>query len=377
MKNEGLYRKTFFLSGPPPKTYSCKTKYKHGVVNLFEPYQEALPLEAGYYSFVIDERGRFRVNRGNTSSHGGFVGGRSVGAAGHFEVTRAGKVGRVVCISSDYWMRFADERNVTVRYVVTAFQHHHAFEVSRHAYFTFSRGIADNFHVSRDGHLVLDMAERRGLLAEEEQGTEERHPFSPPQIESFRRYLPQRPPRFYEIKQDHLANPMDYDDHELIEAGPFMPPFSPADGRLTSGRKAFVFDFDGWLIVGQGHHLLSGGNPVGSAGQIYVDGDGVVTEINLNFSGHYRPPLSAGYARYTYRSLVSHPLLTFAPGCRISARKSFRLDMNLETMVFTADELLSDEPSLDYALDGMVDDDDVFSPDVEELTPDGFEDDDH
>ena len=45
--------------------------------------------------------------------------------------------------------------------------------------------------------------------------------------------------------------------------------------------------------------------------------------------------------------------------------------MNLETMVFTADELLSDEPSLDYALDGMVDDD-VFSPDVEELNPMGL-----
>lgn len=89
---------------------------------------------------------------------------------------------------------------------------------------------------------------------------------------------------------------------------------------------------------------------MGAAGQIYVNEDGVIVEINLNFSGHYRPPISAEYARYTYQTLVCHPLLSFSPDCRISARKYFGLNTPMNCISFTPFELLSDDPALEVLL---------------------------
>ena len=178
------------------------------------------------------------------------------------------------------------------------------------------RGRSPTTSTSRgDGHLVQDMAGRRGLLAEEEQGTEERHPFSPPQIESVPKIsFPQRPPWLYEIKQDHLTNPMDYDDHESDRS-------RPIHAAILTGGWAADLGSEGIRprLRRMADRRPGASSALGRESRVCPPGKstsmamGVVTEINLNFSGHYRPPLSAGYARYTYRSLVSHPLLTFRP----------------------------------------------------------------
>ena len=274
-----------------------------------------------------------------------------VGAAGHFLITRAGKIGKIVCMSSDYWLNFEDQHHVTVRYLIDSFSNHQAFDLSRHATFQFSRALADNFWVSPDGQPVDDHAERLRLAEFEGQGSEELPPFSLAQVRAFARYLAEPPPRLYPLQQDHLVDPIDFDDHEPIEVGDFQAPYSPGQGRLTSGRKAFIFDDKGRLVVGYGHHLLAGANPVGAAGQISVDEAGIVTEIHLNFSGHYRPPLSAEYARYAYHSLVDHPLLEFADDCKINARGSFNMSSNFEMVSFSAEELLTTDRSLELKLD--------------------------
>jgi len=364
-------RKIFSLSGPPPKLYVAKRQKKRAVVPIFEPYHEALPLESGFYTYVLDSRGRLRVERGNTSSHAGMVGGEPVGAAGNFWISRAGKLGRVACVSHNYGFFIPHERHPTVQYVIDSFCRHQAFDVSPYAVFTFSRGIADSFRVSIDGNLLVDDAEHQRLLEEEGQGESLAPGFSAAQLEAFHHALAFPPPRLYAMKLDHQQDPIDFDS-EGFDVGPAKPPFSPADGPLRPGRKAFVLDDMGRLIVGYGHHLLSGGNPVAAAGQLHVDQDGKVSEISLNFSGHYRPPLSAEYARYTYRSLIAHPLLTISDDCRISARKSFDLATSLETLVFTPEELTSDDPALDIAIDNIRDES-VFDQDLDSFD-DGNED---
>jgi hypothetical protein len=319
-------------------------------VPVFEPYREALPLESGYYSFVIDDKARFRVERGNTRSHSGMVKSRMVAAAGHFWVARSGKVGKVFCTSLDYRIWIAGPNDPTVRYVINAFSRHEAFEVSPHAIFRFSRGVADSFRVSPLGKPIEDQADRERLLDEEGQGKPTQASFSRSQVEAFASHVVERPPRLYAMRDDHANNPIDFDSIEAFEFGPPRPRFAPSDGPLVSGRKAFVLDADGWLIVGHGHHLLSGGQCVGAAGQIYVDAEGLITDVNLNFSGHYRPPLSAEYARYTYRSLIHHPLLRFSPNHRISARLFFDLNQNLQNMTFSPDELILDDDRLEQQL---------------------------
>ncbi len=279
-----------------------------------------------------------------------------VGAAGHFWIARSGKVGKVVCTSRDYRFHITGPNHPTARFVIDAFHRHQAFDVSPHAIFQFSTGLADSFRVSPDGVLVEDETDKLRMLDEEGQGKETGLAFSPEQLQAFESYIPPRPPRLYSMQLDHLNDPIDYDPNDPFEVGPFKPRYSPTDGPLTSGRKAFVFDDEGWVIVGFGHHLLSGGQKVGAAGQIYVDEGGEITEVNLNFSGHYRPPLDAQYARYAYRTLIGHPLLSFAPNCRISARKYFDLDRGLQNFSFTPSDLLSDDIKIEYQL-GELDDD--------------------
>jgi hypothetical protein len=152
------------------------------------------------------------------------------------------------------------------------------------------------------------------------------------------------------MHRDQLAETIEFSDLEAFEVGDFKPPYGPAAGRLSSGRKAFVIDPEGRLVIGHGHHLLSGGRGVGAAGQIVVDEGGVVSAINLNFSGHYRPPLTAEYARYTYGALIGHPLLTFAPGCPVTGRQGFSLD-RLTLIVLEPEDLLADDGRLEYLLD--------------------------
>ena len=351
MINEGQCRKVFSLSCQPPRIYQPKRSKKREIVPVFEPYQEALPLEAGYYTFVIDNLGRFRVERGNTSSHAGMVGGGSVGAAGHFVITRAGKVGRVVCKSYDFGLAFSSENNSTVRFVLNAFARHQAFEVSPFAIFQFSKWPSGTFYLSPEGALVEDQADRVRLMEAEGQGPDTGWRFDAEQLAAFVSYSPVIAPRCYSMHLDNQVDPIDFDGPADREISEMQPRYSPASPPLTSGKKAFVLDPEGWLIVGNGHQILSGGNPVGSAGQIYVDERGEVAEINLNFSGHYRPPLTAGYARYTYRSIIEHPLLRIGDDCRISGRRFFDLNTCLENLSFSAGELLADDPELEILLD--------------------------
>ena len=322
---------------------------------IFEPYEEALPLEAGFYTFVIDDKGRFRVERGNTSSHAGMVGGQGAGVAGHFQIVRSGKVGRVVCMSRDYQIAVPHEREPIVFYVIDAFHRYPAFEVSPYAVFRFSKSVGENFCVSVNGDLIEDNEKRKRLLDQEGQGTEETGFFSQAVCETFALYRPDSPSRLYGIQSDQIESPIDYDETPS-ERGSAKPPYRPEDGRLRSGRKAFVIDNQGWLIVGFSHPLLAGGEAVGAAGQIHVVETGAVTDINLNFSGHYRPPLSAEYARFTYRSLIKHPLLSFSPDCRITARKNFAMDRPLVDIRFVPEELIADDPGLDGELFEIEDD---------------------
>ena len=138
---------------------------------------------------------------------------------------------------------------------------------------------------------------------------------------------------------------------ETFEQGPPGPRYSPDQPRSTSGKKAFVIDREGWLIFGHGHHILSGGSEVGAAGQVVVEPSGVIGEINLNFSGHYRPPLDGDYARYTYRALAGHPLLTLSPDCRITGRRFDESDFHSINLKFSAEELLDDDTALDESIE--------------------------
>ena len=367
MKNEDQCRKVFSLTCLPPRLYDPKRSKRRDIVPIFEPYQEALPLEAGYYTFVIDNLGRFRVERGNTSTHAGMIGGGSAGAAGHFLITRAGKVGRVVCKSYDYGLSVSSETHPTVRFVLDAFARHQAFDISPFAIFQFSKGLAESFHVSADGTVVEDYADRIRSLEAEGQGADTGQSFEPGQVAKFAAYSPVAAPRLYSMHLDNEMEPIDFDARDLPELGEMRPPFSLEARPLNSGKKAFVIDSAGRLIVGYGHQILSGGNPVGSAGQIYVAEDGNVAEINLNFSEHFRPPLTAEYARYTYRSLIHHPLLRFSADCRISGRRFFGLDTCLDNISFLADELLADGPDLEILLDDNSPISDDYPGDEESL----------
>ncbi len=323
LENLGSSRKGFSLTCPPPRvTYAARRGRSGEVVPPFEPYEENLPLESGFYTFVIDADGRFRVKRGNTSSHSSMVGGEKIGAAGRFRINRAGNVAEIFCGSYDYGLGVRSSGHATVAYVIDSFVQNHALELSPLAVFQFSVKPGESFFVSIDGQPIADLTQRLKLLDGEGQGREVPSAFSTEQIDRFRAFVPEKPPRLYGMHADQLIIAVEGDDQVPFEFGSPMPPYRPGSEPLNSGKKAFVIDEDGCLIVGPyGHHLLSGGQMVGGAGQIVLDPDGAVSEINLNFSGHYRPPLDAIYARYVHRSLSMHPLLKISPSCKISGRK--------------------------------------------------------
>jgi hypothetical protein len=104
MENKGSRRTVFRLSEKPPGTFAFKGNSGGSgtTVPVFEPYEESLPLQSGWYSFVIDKDGDFRVKRGNTSSHGSMVNRQPVVTAGRFRVSLLGRVVEVYCESIDY-----------------------------------------------------------------------------------------------------------------------------------------------------------------------------------------------------------------------------------------------------------------------------------
>ncbi|WP_435019682.1 hypothetical protein TA3x_001423 [Tundrisphaera sp. TA3] len=274
-----------------------------------------------------------------------------VGAAGHFQINRAGNVSEIFCISLDYRIFVRQGSHPTAIFVMDSFRNHHALELSPLAIFRFKRDTYGTYFLSLDGEPIADPAGRQELLVREGEGPAVERPFTDEERRAFAGYRPSPPPQRYAMHLDQQVLNLESDDAEGFEIGPGVPPYSPDSPALTSGRKAFVIDREGWVIIGNGHHILSGGNEVGAAGQIIVEPSGVIGQINLNFSGHYRPPLDATYARYTYRVLASHPLLTLAPDCIITGRKFDDLDVHSSNLKFSAEELLSDDPELDELIE--------------------------
>jgi hypothetical protein len=351
MEKIGSGRKSFSLMSRPPRLFATKKRGVKEQVEVFEPYEENLPLEAGYYSFVLDMSGKFRVKRGNHSSHASFVAGQEIGAAGQFRINRAGNVAEVFCRSVDYCLNNMKPESPTVDFVLQSFRNHHALELSPLAIFHFKSEKFGTFPISLDKQAIEDLERRLALLDDEGQGPEASPSYRAIQQSTFLEYRPEPPQRLYGIRLDQMTLDLETQELQELEVGLPRPRLAPDQAALTSGKKAFVIDREGWLIVGHGHHLLSGGHPVGAAGQLVINPGGEVVEINLNFSGHYRPPLSADYARYTFRILLNHPLLTISDSCRITGRKFDESNFHSMNLKFERDELLADDPALDESIE--------------------------
>jgi hypothetical protein len=163
MMVEGPCRK-YALSGPPPGTYRPSRCGEHRSVPVFEPYAENLPLQSGYYAFVIDQLGRFHVQWGNTPSHAAMVDGEPAAAAGRFRISRAGKVAEVICDSSDYRINYGAHRSRQALYVIEAFKRHPALDMSPHAIVRFRIKRFEKFSVDIDFREIGDESEHLRLL---------------------------------------------------------------------------------------------------------------------------------------------------------------------------------------------------------------------
>lgn len=354
MDNLGARRLGFSLYRRPPCLYQPRRRGDGARVPVFEPYDENLPLEAGVYTFVIDRDGRFHLRRGNVRSHSAMIGGEPSGAAGRLQVNRAGNVADVFCLSQEYSLDYLNPVHPTVQYVIESFVKHPALALSHHAVFQFRRrGIASSFFVDIRGQQIDDPTEYHRRSATEGYDGDLASGFSEEEHAAFVQYKPTLPMKLYAMYRDQLI--------AAIEDEPDAEPFIPGEGkprygldgaRMGSGKRAFVLDRDGWLIVGDGHHLLSGGQVVGAAGQLIAGKDGTIQAINLNFSGHYRPPLDVNYARYTYRSLAGHPLLTLAAECVISGRKTAQDELG-PMLRFLREELIDDSFPLDEMIESI------------------------
>jgi hypothetical protein len=360
MKIDGSCRR-YALSGPPPATYRPARSGAHRAVPVFEPYIENLPLQSGYYSFVIDDLGRFHVQWGNTRSHAGMIDAEPAAAAGRFRITRTGKIGEVACDSTDYRINYGAYRSRQARYVVDAFKAHPAFDLSPYAIFRFRIKRFEHFAVALDFRAIEDEAEFLRLL--EREGYQERDEFalarsySRGQLERFRAYTPPSSPRTYSIQRDQLIAIIEPDGSEPLEyeLGAPQPRLSPESSLPGSGKVNFVIDEAGWLIVGlAGHHILSGSRRVGGAGHLVFDAKGEVTEIHLNFSGHYRPRLNGDYVRYTYAILVGHPLLTISPACAVRGRVFSEISDRSSVITFQPEDLSVDSEDLDLLIETAI-----------------------
>lgn len=358
MENLGTRRSTFALLTPPP---SVQTAWKRRTgtsqpVEIFEPYEESLPLQSGYYSFVIDEVGHFHVKRGNTTSHAGMVSGRPAAAAGRFRVNRMGRVIEVVCGCRDYGFFFNESRYPLANYVIQAFGRHPAFALNPCAVFQFSTRLLESTYVTTDGKIIIleDYQERLKALENEGVGQDVIPFYGSQEISRYQAYTPPQPPTLYPMHRDQLILGLEESDVQGFDYGPAMPRLTPDMEPLKSGKNNFVIDREGWLIVGMtGHQILSGGAHVGGAGHITIETSGQIIRLEMNFSGHYRPPLTADYIRYIYRTTIDHPLLKVADNCSFHARKFDNCDANSVVYEFAREELASDDPELDYWIESL------------------------
>lgn len=356
MKNEGPSRLTFALAHPPTSVYPPRKgrRPRGEAVPAFEPYAESLPLQSGWYSFAIDPQGRIHVKWGNTSSHAAMVGGQAAAGAGRFRVNRAGRLVEIDLQSTDYGVPYQNPTSPACRFIGRFFHSHPALELSSSCVFRFFRKVLDDFTCDVNGR-ALDEATRARRIAEgdaEGVGQIGLASWTPGQIAAFAGYRPQRPTRLYGMHRDQLVTCVEADDADDFEYGPPEAALTPKSATPADGKSNFVIDGDGRLIVGaRGHQILSGGQPVGAAGHLIFDAHGGMTDLHLNFSGHYRPELSAEYARSTYRAIVDHPLIQIAENCRVKGRK-FSDDGQLSTIVsFAREDLESDDVDLETMLE--------------------------
>lgn len=358
MENLGPRRIVLALTNPPPRVETAR-RSRRGTsqpVDVFEPYEESLPLQSGYYSFVIDEVGNFHVKRGNTTSHAGMISGRPAAAAGRFRVNRMGRVIEVVCGCGDYGFHFDESRHPLASYVIEAFSRHRAFALNPSAVFKFSKRNFEYEYVATNRDIISleDYDERLKGLENEGVGDDVAVAYDSQDTRRFRGYTPPKPPALYPMQRDQSVLELEEPDAEEFEYGPAVPHLALDTEPLKSGKNNFVIDHDGWLIVGMtGHQILSGGAHVGGAGHISIERSGEVSRLEMNFSGHYRPPLTADYVRYVYKTITEHPLLNVAVNCSFHARKFDNCDANSAVYEFSREELGSDDPRLDYWIESL------------------------
>src|SRR5262249_5233348 len=92
MEDQGENRVTCTPRRTLPLVRKASRGSRLNEVPIFEPYRESLPLQSGFYTYLIDQDGNFRVRRTNTQSHSSMVPGGRAAAAGRFEVNRLGRV---------------------------------------------------------------------------------------------------------------------------------------------------------------------------------------------------------------------------------------------------------------------------------------------
>jgi hypothetical protein len=360
MENLGASRMQFALSGEPIVRFSPKRRrsaLRSDEVPLFEPYAENLPLQSGYYTFVIDQKGRFRVKWGNTSSHGAMVGYQPVAAAGNLRISRIGKLAQVNIVSYDYGILCSGPNDRALIYAIDAFLGHPAFDASEYVIFQYSARRYESSSVNRRRELLsadnirnyLELVDSEGLA------DDARNNLDASQVRLFSSYVPPVPTRLHSMHRDQLIISIEEGDRiSDFRPGPAYPIFSPEKSKVHVGKNNFVIDLSGWLIIGAaGHHILSGGREVGGAGHIVFNELGKVCAVHLNFSGHYRPPLTFDYVRYVFRALVNHPLLSFEFPCEISGRKFGEADRST-VIRFLADDLLTDDPNGEEFLERVL-----------------------
>ena len=250
----------------------------------FEPFPENLPLQSGWYAFVIDREGRFRVSRRHATSHASMVRRDEVAAAGRFRVSRMGRVAEVDCGESEYRIRFAKVTEAAVVYTINSFAQHPALNTHPEAVFSFRLTGGDEAILDIQGQPVADKRPKLAIVDAEGIGAEVE--LVVPAID-FADYRPEPPPRRYGMHRDQTFTDLEADgESEPISPEPRLAPGSP----IHSGKLNFVIDDEGFLIIGGvGHQILSGCRRVAGAGHIHITTDGMVSRLDLNFSGHYRP----------------------------------------------------------------------------------------
>jgi hypothetical protein len=272
-------------------------------------------------------------------------------AAGRLRVNREGHTVHVTCWSTDYPFKYHNEKSFT--YIIESFKGHRAFMLSEHAVFQFHSSPTSKIFRSTSGGRIDKPYERLKLLDEEGLGDSVSVIHTPVQVIQFENYSPIRPPRLYGMHLDHSISSIDEADDEGFEYGEPAPRLDLRQTTFRPGKNNFVIDRDGFLIVGiSGHQILSGGQAVAAAGHIHFDSRGSVVKLETNFSGHYRPPLSADYLRYVYQVIAKHPLILLDDNCQFRGRWFDEESMNSKPLEFHQEDLESDDPRLDQWIEG-------------------------